>query len=92
MRARRLFGTPWSCFGKPAERASSSKGLLVCTAENYEEEAARKDRLVILSDGLASPAPGENPTESLARLRKFCVGLREPGHLAPGFTQRPSVA
>jgi uncharacterized protein with von Willebrand factor type A (vWA) domain len=33
--------------------------------------SALKDRLVILSDGLASPAPGENPTESLARLRQI---------------------
>ena len=38
-----------------------------------------KDRLVILSDGLASPAPGENPTESLARLRQILRRLTRTG-------------
>ena len=38
----RLFRRPWSCCGKPAERASSSKELLGCIAENYEKEPASK--------------------------------------------------
>jgi AAA lid domain len=41
-RAGRLFRRPWSCFGKPAERALSSKELLCCTAGNYEREAVAK--------------------------------------------------
>jgi Mg-chelatase subunit ChlI len=38
-----------------------------------------KDRLVILSDGLASPARGENPTESFARLRQILRRLTRSG-------------
>jgi Mg-chelatase subunit ChlI len=38
-----------------------------------------KDRVVILSDGLASPATGENPTESLARLRQVLRRLTRSG-------------
>jgi Mg-chelatase subunit ChlI len=41
--------------------------------------SALKDRLIILSDGLASPAPGENPTESLARLRQILRRLTRTG-------------
>ena len=36
-----------------------------------------KDRLVILSDGLASPAPGENPPRVWPDCDKFCVGLHD---------------
>ena len=41
--------------------------------------SALKDRLVILSDGLASPDPGENPTESVARLRQILRRLTRTG-------------
>jgi Mg-chelatase subunit ChlI len=40
---------------------------------------ALKDRVVILSDGLNSPAPGETPTESLARLRQILRRLTRTG-------------
>jgi Mg-chelatase subunit ChlI len=38
-----------------------------------------KDRVVILSDGLASPAPGEKPNETLTRLRHMLRRLTRPG-------------
>jgi magnesium chelatase subunit I len=38
-----------------------------------------KDRVVILSDGLASPAAGENPTETLARLQRILRRLTRTG-------------
>ena len=41
--------------------------------------SAHKDRLVILSDGLASPDRGENPTESLARLQQILRRLTRTG-------------
>jgi magnesium chelatase subunit I len=40
---------------------------------------ALKDRVVILSDGLNSPAPGENPSQSLARLRQILRRLTRTG-------------
>jgi Mg-chelatase subunit ChlI len=40
---------------------------------------ALTNRLVILSDGLASPDHGENPTESLARLRQILRRLTRTG-------------
>ncbi len=41
--------------------------------------SALKDRLVILSDGLASPAPGENPDETLVRLQQILRRLARTG-------------
>ncbi len=40
---------------------------------------APKDRLVIFSDGLASPDPGENPAETLIRLRQILRRIARTG-------------
>ena len=65
-------------------REASGKSLLIegmtrLHRGRLRKERALKDRLVILSDGLTSPAPGENPTESLARLRQIVRRLTRTG-------------
>ncbi len=65
-------------------REASGKSLIIEGLAGLHRGKLRKgssvkDRLVILSDGLASPAPEENPTESLARLRQILRRLTRSG-------------
>ena len=65
-------------------REASGKSLLIEGITRLHRGKLRrgialKDRVVILSDGLNSPAPGENPTESLARLRQILRRLTRTG-------------
>jgi Mg-chelatase subunit ChlI len=57
-------------------REASGKSLLIEGLGRLHRRKMRtgssvKDRLVILSDGLATPAPEENPAESFVRLRQI---------------------
>jgi uncharacterized protein with von Willebrand factor type A (vWA) domain len=65
-------------------REASGKSLIVegitrLHRGKLRRGSAFKDRLVILSDGLASPDPGENPTETLARLQQILRRLTRTG-------------
>jgi Mg-chelatase subunit ChlI len=65
-------------------REASGKSLLIEGLVRLHRGKLRKgssvkDRLVILSDGLASPAPEENPTQSFARLRQILRRLTRSG-------------
>ena len=65
-------------------REASGKSLLIegmtrLHRGKLRKGGSRKDRLVILSDGLTSPAPGENAAESLARLRQILRRLTQTG-------------
>jgi Mg-chelatase subunit ChlI len=65
-------------------REASGKSLIIEGLARLQRGKLRKgssvkDRLVILSDGLASPAPEENPTESLVRLRQILRRLTRSG-------------
>jgi len=65
-------------------REASGKSLLIEGLARLHRGKLRtggsiKDRLVILSDGLATPAPGENPTESFTRLRQILRRLPRSG-------------
>jgi Mg-chelatase subunit ChlI len=65
-------------------REASGKSLLIEGLARLHRGKLRtgssvKDRLVILSDGLATPAPQENPAESFARLRQILRRLARSG-------------
>jgi Mg-chelatase subunit ChlI len=65
-------------------REASGKSLIIEGLARLHRGKLRKgssvkDRLVILSDGLASPRPEENPTESLVRLRQILRRLTRSG-------------
>jgi magnesium chelatase subunit I len=65
-------------------REASGKSLIIEGLARLHRGKLRKgssvkDRLVILSDGLASPASGENPTQSFARLRQILRRLTRSG-------------
>jgi Mg-chelatase subunit ChlI len=65
-------------------REASGKSLLVEGITRLHRGKLRrgstvKDRLVILSDGLASPDTGESPSESLARLQQILRRLTRTG-------------
>ena len=65
-------------------REASGKSLIIegitCLHRGkLRRGSAFKDRLVILSDGLASPDPGENSTETLARLQQILRRLTRTG-------------
>jgi len=65
-------------------REASGKSLIVEAIARLHRGRLRngsspKDRVVILSDGLASPAPGEKPSETLIRLRHMLRRLTRPG-------------
>jgi Mg-chelatase subunit ChlI len=81
--ARNASGT---AFQKALEllREASGKSLIIegvtrLHRGKLQKGTGRKDRLVILSDGMASPAPGENPSASLARLRQVLRRLTRTG-------------
>jgi Mg-chelatase subunit ChlI len=65
-------------------REASGKSLIIegitrLHRGKLRKGSALKDRLVILSDGLASPDPGENPSECLARLQQILRRLTRTG-------------
>jgi Mg-chelatase subunit ChlI len=65
-------------------REASGKSLLIEGLARLHRGKLRtgssvKDRLVILSDGLATPAPEESSTESLTRLRQILRRLARSG-------------
>jgi Mg-chelatase subunit ChlI len=65
-------------------REASGKSLIIESLARLHRGKLRtgssgKDRLVILSDGYASPAPGENPTESLTRFQQILRRLTRSG-------------
>jgi Mg-chelatase subunit ChlI len=55
------------------------EGLARLHRGKLRKASSAKDRLVILSDGLASPAPEEDATESFARLRQILRRLTRSG-------------
>jgi Mg-chelatase subunit ChlI len=65
-------------------REASGKSFIIEAIARLHRSRLRngsspKDRVMILSDGLASPAPGEKPNETLTRLRHMLRRLTQPG-------------